>query len=881
MAEKIKLLELDIDVNQLVKNTTDARTSVEKLKEELKLLKKEPAENAKEISILNAQLKNASTQLRENELVLAKYKDTQNVNNLTIKEASNQLAAISVLWANEAKLNGENTEAAKKYAEAKLLLTERISAERAATGDSRMNVGKYTQSILEAGKSMGIFGGTFGNIIGSLQGMQGSLVAIRGGLTAASGGATGFAGAMNVVKVAIASTGIGLLVIAIGLLVAWLSKIDPVVDKTQQVFAAFGAAIDVVKTTILKFVDGIKSVGDLMSKLGTIIANPIDSFKQLAGSMAVAAVQAAKLKEAQQDLEDLMLISTVTISKLEAQYAKLLVQSKNRSLSEQERIKLAKEAQDIDSSIFEIKSKQVDADIAQTNAAIIKKAKMGREEVERLKKEGEFYVNYLKEKGILDDADVEKYVKSQSKRADIEKESSARQEKLQNKIDLDAEKAAEKAEKAQKKAEESLKKKNELIIKEMEQQLRLQQALSERNKVDIVNDDTFQKEELRLANAFIAEKELLDKKYETEKNLSKGSKEELLEIETRHKADLAELNNKYNDITEANLKTLSEKAQAFFDAELENFKKVQQDKIDAANEANDLLTSRREEDRLRLATDYENELEIRRLNGENTLNLRQEQLDRERDIELQAAEGNAKSRNLIFQKYELAKAAIAKEVQRAQLGSLADGLGQISELLGKNTAAGKAAGIAQATINTYLGVSQVLAAPPSGPEPLNTITKAIAIATTIGNGIANVAKIVRVPTKFESGGKAATAGGNRHSSGGTKYYGEDGNVVELEQGENWYVLNRNASSAIGRLSDINQRYGGVSFHTANNSGFYEEGGLVGDGGLLQRSLTGGDIAGVVLQAVDTAFRNVTIVTKVTDVISETGKYNSLVDGANI
>jgi hypothetical protein len=291
--------------------------------------------------------------------------------------------------------------------------------------------------------------------------------------------------------------------------------------------------------------------------------------------------------------------------------------------------------------------------------------------------------------------------------------------------------------------------------------------------------------------------------------------------------------------------------------------------------------ARREVDRLRIATDYENELEIRRLNGENTLNLRLEQLDRERSIELEAAEKSGADRNKIYQKYELAKAAIAKEVQRAQLGSLADGLGQISELLGKNTAAGKAAGIAQATINTYLGVSQVLAAPPSGPKPLNTITKTITITTTIKTNIANITNIIKIPTKFKYGGKAATAGGNRHSSGGTKYYGEDGNVVELEQGENWYVLNRNASSAIGRLSDINQRYGGVSFHTANNSGFYEDGGLVGDGGLLQRSLTGGDIAGVVLQAVDTAFRNVTIVTKVTDVISETGKYNSLVDGANI
>lgn len=888
MAEKIKLLELDIDVNQLVKNTTDARTSVEKLKEELKLLKKEPAENAKEISILNAQLKNASTQLRENELVLAKYTDTQNVNNLTIKEARNQLAAISVLWSNEAKLNGENTEAAKKYAEAKLLLTERIKSEEAATGDNRRNVGNYTQSILEAGKSMGIFGGTFGNIIGSLQGMQGSLVAIRGGLTAASGGATGFAGAMNVVKVAIASTGIGLLVIAIGLLVTWLSKIDPVVDKTQQVFAAFGAAIDVVKTTILKFVDGIKSVGDLLSKLGAIIANPIDSFKQLAGSMAVAALEAAKLKEQQQDLADAMQVQEVMTAKANQQVRELILQSKNRSLSEKERQALLAEAARIDQQDFERKSKLVEEDLRINTVAIAAKAQLNKQEISALKQKGVEYAIELLNQGKITQEDVDAYKKAQLSKIEILDETTVRQEKIQNQSDALEEKRQAKAEAYRKKLEEDEKKreaaaqkKNELIIKEMEQQLRLQQVLSERNKVDIVNDDTFQKEELRLANAFIAEKELLEKKYETEKNLSKGSKEELLEIETRHKADLAELNNKYNDITEANLKTLADEAQAFFDAELENFKKVQQDKIDAANEANDLLTARREEDRLRIATDYENELEIRRLNGENTLNLRLEQLDRERSIELEAAEKSGADRNKIYQKYELAKAAIAKEVQRAQLGSLADGLGQISELLGKNTAAGKAAGIAQATINTYLGVSQVLAAPPSGPEPLNTITKAIAIATTIGTGIANVANIVKVPTKFESGGKAATAGGNRHSSGGTKYYGDDGNVVELEQGENWYVLNRNASSAIGRLSDINQRYGGVSFHTANNSGFYEEGGLVGDGGLLQRSLTGGDIAGVVLQAVDTAFRNVTIVTKVTDVISETGKYNSLVDGANI
>lgn len=866
MAEKIKLLELDIDVNQLVKNTTDARTSVEKLKEELKLLKKEPAENAKEISILNAQLKNASTQLRENELVLAKYTDTQNVNNLTIKEARNQLAAISVLWSNEAKLNGENTEAAKKYAEAKLLLTERIKSEEAATGDNRRNVGNYTQSILEAGKSMGIFGGTFGNIIGSLQGMQGSLVAIRGGLTAASGGATGFAGAMNVVKVAIASTGIGLLVIAIGLLVTWLSKIDPVVDKTQQVFAAFGAAIDVVKTTILKFVDGIKSVGDLLSKLGTIIANPIDSFKQLAGSMAVAALEAAKLKEQQQELADAMQVQEVMTAKANQQVRELILQSKNRSLSEKERQALLAEAARIDQQDFERKSKLVEEDLRINTVAIAVKAQLNKQEISALKQKGVEYAIELLNQGKITQEDVDAYKKAQLSKIEILDETTVRQEKIQNQSDALEEKRIAKAEAYRKKLEEDEKKreaaaqkKREAILKALQEELDLQDAISGSDKNESELAKRYQLQ-IDLLNEQLAQKLISETKYQTE----------LIKIQDEFE----------KGVEERNLR-IAEDAQKQFDAELENFKKVQQDKIDAANEANDLLTARREEDRLRIATDYENELEIRRLNGENTLNLRLEQLDRERSIELEAAEKSGADRNKIYQKYELAKAAIAKEVQRAQLGSLADGLGQISELLGKNTAAGKAAGIAQATINTYLGVSQVLAAPPSGPEPLNTITKAIAIATTIGTGIANVANIVKVPTKFESGGKAATAGGNRHSSGGTKYYGDDGNVVELEQGENWYVLNRNASSAIGRLSDINQRYGGVSFHTANNSGFYEEGGLVGDGGLLQRSLTGGDIAGVVLQAVDTAFRNVTIVTKVTDVISETGKYNSLVDGANI
>jgi len=581
------------------------------------------------------------------------------------------------------------------------------------------------------------------------------------------------------------------------------------------------------------------------------------------------ASKAMELKKAQQDLEDSQKFFELANAKAQQQIEQLLLQSKNRTLSEKERLTLLDNASKLEQQNYRIELSNAEeaARIAREQLKLASGLNDAQiKEIENNSNNTEVLAKYTEQLDKAGDALRDGLIKANTELVAVQRDSIKVQETINNRYDALEEKRQAKAEAYRKKLEEDEKKRAELakqkqeaILKAMQEELDLQDAISGKDK----NESELAKRyelQLEMLNEQLAQKLISQVKYETE----------LVKIQDEFESGVEERN-----------KRIADEAQAQFDAELENFKKVQDEKIRIANEANDLLTARREEDRLRIATDYENELEIRRLNGENTLSLQIEQLDRQQAVEIAAAEKIGADRNKIYQKYELAKAAIAKEVQRAQLGSLADGLGQISELLGKNTAAGKAAGIAQATINTYLGVSQVLAAPPSGPEPLNTITKAIAIATTIGTGIANVANIVKVPTKFESGGKAATAGGNRHSSGGTKYYGEDGNVVELEQGENWYVLNRNASSAIGRLSDINQRYGGVSFHTANNSGFYEDGGLVGDGGLLQRSLTGGDIAGVVLQAVDTAFRNVTIVTKVTDVISETGKYNSLVDGANI
>ncbi|WP_370407971.1 phage tail tape measure protein [Tenacibaculum dicentrarchi] len=61
--------------------------------------------------------------------------------------------------------------------------------------------------------------------------------------------------------------------------------------------------------------------------------------------------------------------------------------------------------------------------------------------------------------------------------------------------------------------------------------------------------------------------------------------------------------------------------------------------------------------------------------------------------------------------------------------------GNIAQLLGEHTAAGKAAAIAQATINTWQGVTEVWKAPAVLPEPFNTASKVLATATTVSSGL--------------------------------------------------------------------------------------------------------------------------------------------------
>ena len=137
---------------------------------------------------------------------------------------------------------------------------------------------------------------------------------------------------------------------------------------------------------------------------------------------------------------------------------------------------------------------------------------------------------------------------------------------------------------------------------------------------------------------------------------------------------------------------------------------------------------------------------------------RQELVDFGRTIEQQEFDEKIKLLDLELDIEENAtkrKIELAEEERRAKVTaaqSIGNALGALSDLVGKETAAGKVLGIAQATINTFIGATEVLRAKSVLPEPFGTISKIANVAAIIATGLAAVKNIVKTPVPGSYGG---------------------------------------------------------------------------------------------------------------------------------
>ena len=134
---------------------------------------------------------------------------------------------------------------------------------------------------------------------------------------------------------------------------------------------------------------------------------------------------------------------------------------------------------------------------------------------------------------------------------------------------------------------------------------------------------------------------------------------------------------------------------------------------------------------------------------EDKYRLKKDGLTKKLDKEKAKAEAKLKKDKIASDAQDLKDQELLTK-QRTQAYSTM--FGNIAQLLGAHTAAGKAAAIAQATINTYQGVTEVWKTESVLPEPFATIAKVASTGVVLASGLKSVGFIKGTKTGFYDGG---------------------------------------------------------------------------------------------------------------------------------
>jgi hypothetical protein len=500
MADKQKLLELDLGTDAVIAKSVELKKSIADTREEIDRLKKSGDGNRETTVKLEASLKKLNTEYSQNQKVLSALVTT-NGKAIPVQEKANLLLEQEIGIRQESKqaiteinrlrdsLNVNIKEEADLITRLNGKLDEHNNFLR-GTGSERekqiMNIGNYKDGVVAAIQETGAWSNellTANQVISafslpftelrkdlsesvnlmrnSAKSTEGMTVAQKG-LTVATNVGTG---AMRIFALALAATGIGLIVGLVVLLIGYLKTFTPVVDKVEQVFAGLGAVVKVVQQGLVSFITGLTDLGNTMKKIGAFFSDPIGSIKAFGNELADAADKAATLKKAQQDLEDAMESQEIATAKNRAEINRLNIQAKDRTKTEEERLALLRRAEKLEQADFEARKKNSDEALRIAQQQIINEAKLTEEEAKELKKRGFAYKEFVESRTNNTDELFDKLKEALLAETDIQNEYYSNQEKninKQNKLIEDAEARKEKERQAEadrlKKAEEARRK---------------------------------------------------------------------------------------------------------------------------------------------------------------------------------------------------------------------------------------------------------------------------------------------------------------------------------------------------------------------------------------------------------------------------------------
>jgi hypothetical protein len=153
------------------------------------------------------------------------------------------------------------------------------------------------------------------------------------------------------------------------------------------------------------------------------------------------------------------------------------------------------------------------------------------------------------------------------------------------------------------------------------------------------------------------------------------------------------------------------------------------------------------------------------------------------------------------------KIALERAVQDQKLAILNNGINTAIEIVGKESAAGKALSIAQAVMNTYTGATRALK---DVPFPFNFV----AAGSTIAQGLLSVKKIISTPLPGVPGGAGSGASANLSASAPVAPPQPQAQTTTLDsqsinalgsQTSRAYVVESDVTSSQQRIAAIQQR----------------------------------------------------------------------------
>jgi len=348
-------------------------------------------------------------------------------------------------------------------------LNEVLKEQEKALGNTSRNVGNYAEGFKEAAKDLNLFGVNIG-------GLSKGLDAAKDGFTAAGGGVKGFSAAL-------ATTGLPLIVMGVQAIVSAFEKFQPVAEAVED-------AVNFMSSAFSALVNG--------------------------GSIQEATSATQAYTDALRDLEDSQASYNLTQQAYINQIDELLLQSKNRAKSDDDRRKALQKASNIEKIAFEESQERINVEFETLRDKLIGKDKLRADDLDRFiygsQQEVLFYAEKFKNISSLDQKELKRLQDLALEKAKNLGQSQNLQEKIANR-------------------EAAL---DDQITKEKDQELQKRQAAEEKaaaaakaakEKADQAEAARLQKLEALETEFQLSERERLNKSFEDKLKTVKGNGE--------------------------------------------------------------------------------------------------------------------------------------------------------------------------------------------------------------------------------------------------------------------------------------------------------------------------------------------------------------------